>query len=231
VRRRERREPVAYIIGRKEFWSHSLHVQRGVLIPRPETEVLVQEARTILQGRMSSGGFQTVLDIGTGSGAIAVAIGAECPHVCIIALDISPGALATARANSAACGLDGRVWCVQADGVSAIKCTGHIDLAVCNPPYIPSGDIETLAPEIRDYEPRVALDGGSDGLAFYRTRLPAVGGILKDNGWVVVEIGSGQGDEVAALLAQTHAYHPGRIVRDYAGHERVVVAQKKALPT
>jgi release factor glutamine methyltransferase len=226
VVRRGHREPLAYITGCREFWSHNLHVAPGVLIPRPETEVLVQEALAVLLGRTTSGSVQTVLDIGTGSGAIAVALAAEHARARVIAVDISAAALRVARANSAAGGLHARICCVRADGVSAFKCAGRIDLTVCNPPYIPSDAIATLAPEIRDYEPREALDGGGDGLRFYRALLPAVSGMLKADGWVACEIGAGQGADVLTILRQTGAYQPGRVVPDHAGRERVVVAQK-----
>jgi release factor glutamine methyltransferase len=204
VRRRVQREPVAYILGRKGFRRLELHVDPRVLIPRPETEHVVEAALALPHGAR-------VVDVGTGSGAIALALADERPDLRVVATDSSPGALAVARANAARLGLAVEfVECDLLDGV-----TGPIDAVVCNPPYVRAG--AHLEPELA-YEPAEALYAGRDGLEVYRRLVPAVGGVP----FVALEVGMGQALDVAALLGEFAT----EIVDDLAGIARVVVGRR-----
>lgn len=213
VRRRAAREPLAYILGRTEFWSLPFKVTPEVLIPRPDTELLVEAA---LQ-RVTAA--PRILDVGTGSGALAIALVHECAGGTATAIDISPAALAVAAENAHGNGVAERITFIQAD--LATLPAGPFDLVVANPPYIPTGDLATLMPEVRDFEPRLALDGGADGLAAYRALAGQVNRVLAAGGWLLVEVGIGQAGEVQALFAAaglTELF----IARDLAGIERVV---------
>jgi release factor glutamine methyltransferase len=204
VRRRARREPVAYILGRKGFRRLELAVDARVLIPRPETEHVVEAALSLPEGAR-------VVDVGTGSGAIALALADERPDLRVVGTESSPGALEVARANAARLGLS--VELLEGDLLEPIE--GPIDAVVCNPPYVRAG--ERLAPELA-YEPSEALYAGSSGLEVFRRLAPA----LADVPFVALEVGEGQAGDVAALL-------PGReieLVRDLAGIERVVVGRR-----
>jgi release factor glutamine methyltransferase len=223
--RRAHREPLAYIVGHKEFWSMNLQVDRHVLIPRPETEILVQEAAALLRQDGRTRGRLRVFDFGTGSGAVALALARELPSAFIIGSDVSREALKIARTNANRCGLHEQVIFVCGDALCAFRRAACFDLVVSNPPYIPSTDIESLDPEIREHEPRQAIDGGPDGLAYYRRLIPAVGDILKDRGWLALEIGAGQAAAVTELLQSCHGYTNIGIVKDYGRIERVIRAQ------
>ena len=225
VRRRGKREPVAYITGYKEFWSLRLAVTPGVLIPRPDTEVLVDEAVKMMKLR-TTGGACRILDIGTGSGAIALALARELPDVVIFGLDISPEALGVAQANARSCDFESRIEFICGDSLNAVPEGERFDAIVSNPPYIPSADIETLESEIKYFEPRLALDGGPDGLDFYRRWIPQMHLYLNVNGFVALEIGASQGKAVSELFAATCMYGDARIVNDYAHKQRVVLAQR-----
>ena len=225
LRRRAQREPVSYITGHREFWSLDFDVTPQVLVPRPETELLVEVAVDILREGSSP---SRVLEIGTGSGAIAVALATERKDAGIWATDLSSGALEVARHNARRHGVEDRVRFLQGDLFEPVGQWGQgfFDLMVSNPPYIPRREIEVLSAEIRNWEPRLALDGGEDGLDFYR-RLFCDGHLfLASGGCVALEIGAGRGDEVLRLLELQGAYSPGTVYRDYAGRERVVAAQK-----
>jgi release factor glutamine methyltransferase len=223
VSRRERREPISHILGRKGFWSIMLQVGPQVLTPRPETEVLVMSALEAFE----PGRPFTLLDLGVGSGAIALAILAERPAARGLGVDISEEALAVARENAANLGLAGRMALLRGDWTVGIEENGF-DLVVSNPPYIRSAEIPALEPEVRDYEPRLALDGGPDGLDAYRRLAPEILRVLKPGGRLLVEVGYDQADSVLALFEAAGAADL-KVLIDLAGHRRVVSGTKKAL--
>jgi len=217
VKRRSLREPLQYILGDTEFWSLSLAVTPAVLIPRADTEVLVEEALARIEGPAR------ILDVGTGSGAIAVALAHERAEVSVMAIDCSEEALVVARGNVARHGLAARVSCCLGD--LACLPEGPFELLVSNPPYIPSGDCAELMPEVRDFEPRLALDGGNDGLTAYRHLAAQSARVLSPGGWLLVEVGVGQAEDVMALFRA--AGLTGMAKRDdYAGIPRVVMGRR-----
>jgi release factor glutamine methyltransferase len=220
VARRLSHEPVARIRGSKEFWSLPLAVTPDVLVPRPETETVVEAALAIV----TRGRALRIADLGTGSGAILLALLSELPAACGIGTDRSEPALAVARRNADDLGLADRATFVACHFADAIA--GTCDLVVANPPYIPSDDIATLAPDVRDYDPRLALDGGRDGLAAYRAIAADATRVLAPGGWLAVEIGIGQAEAVTALLARHGLTVPPEPRRDLAGHPRVVMGQR-----
>jgi len=218
VRRRAGREPLQYILGHCEFWSLPLQVSPAVLVPRPDTEILVEEAL-----KRVPAGTGRVLDVGTGSGAIALALASEKPQLQVTGLDASTEALDIARANAAALGLAARVELLAGDLFRLPA--GPWELLVSNPPYIPSGELAGLMPEVRDYEPQAALDGGRDGLDCYRALARQAPGVLVPGGWLLVEVGQGQAAAVAELFAAAGLCEI-TIRDDYAGIPRVVAARK-----
>lgn len=217
VERRARREPLAYILGRCEFWSLPFKVGPEVLIPRPDTETLVEAALKDLP----QGG--TFLDIGTGSGAIAIAIAHERPDVRGEGIDTSAAALELATANAASNGVAERI-CFRQGDLFALS-GGPYAVIVSNPPYIASGELPELMPEVRDFEPHLALFAGADGLDCYRALIPAAMPLLNAGGELLVEVGATQAAAVAELFRQA-GYGGIRTVRDLAGIERVVAGQK-----
>jgi release factor glutamine methyltransferase len=221
--RRERREPVGRILGRQGFWKIMLNVTPAVLAPRSDTETVVDIALKAFPEAMA---FQA-LDLGVGSGAILLAILAERPAARGLGVDASEDALAVARENAANLGLAGRAAFLRGDWAAGLE-PASFDLVVSNPPYIPSADIETLDPEVRDHEPRLALDGGLDGLDAYRTLVPQILAMLKPQGLFAVEIGHDQSAAVEALFNEAGAMEV-RTVQDLAGRDRVVTGFNKAL--
>jgi release factor glutamine methyltransferase len=217
VARRERREPLAYILGEWGFRRLTLRVDRRVLIPRPETEIVVERCLELLAGLDEP----QVLDVGVGSGAIALAIADEHPSAHVTGLDSSRGALEVARANLAATRLDGRVRLVEHDLRGGGFGAGRFDLVVSNPPYVDEDEIEGLEPEVRDWEPRAALvaPGATEDVA--RGAREA----LQQGGWLVLEVADGKAREVASLVAEL-GYERATIGADLAGRERVVSARK-----
>lgn len=217
VERRARREPVRYILGQAEFWSLSFQVTPEVLIPRPDTEVLVEEA--LRRGREA----RTVLDVGTGSGAVAVVLARELPQARVEGVDVSAGALAVAAENARRNGVAQQLRLSRED-LRRLS-GGPYDLVVANPPYIPEGELARLMPEVRDFEPHLALCGGEDGLDAYRALAGQAGDLLASGGWLLVEVGIGQAEQVRDLFTEaglTELY----IRPDYAGVPRVVGGRK-----
>jgi release factor glutamine methyltransferase len=220
VSRRAARMPLAYIVGHREFYSLELEVSPEVLIPRPETEVLVAAALEVLASRPAA----SVLDLATGSGAIAIAIAANAPHVRVTATDVSAQALAIAARNATRHALDMRIefrladcWEVL-DGGDAL---GRSDLIVANPPYVRNDEIASLAPEIRAFEPRLALAGGSDGLDFYRRISAGAGRHLAPDGTIIVEVGEGQAGDVATFF-RARGFDNIALLKDFANIQRVI---------
>jgi release factor glutamine methyltransferase len=196
VERRARREPMAYILGACEFWSMTFEVTPDVLIPRPETELIVEEAMRVFRYRTPA----TIFDVCTGSGCLAVALATEFPLASIVATDISEAALGVALRNAARHGVDLRIRFERADMLSGID--ARADLIVCNPPYVPVGDAPGLMPEVTDFEPHVALFAGRDGLDGYRALLPMAAARLGPGGKLIVEVGYDQDRRVADLAAR-----------------------------
>ncbi|PKN12880.1 MAG: peptide chain release factor N(5)-glutamine methyltransferase [Deltaproteobacteria bacterium HGW-Deltaproteobacteria-4] len=218
IERRARREPIAYILGRCEFWSLTFKVGPEVLIPRGDTETLVEAALKVLP----PGG--TLLDVGVGSGAIALAIAHDRPDVQVEGIDLSPAALALATENAQNLGLTARVTLRQGD-LFTLDDSRQYDVIVSNPPYIAIGEKATLMPEVRDFEPALALFAGEDGLDCYRALIPAARGALKSSGILFVEVGAGQAEAVAELFAIA-GYVEIFTNRDLAGIDRVVAGRK-----
>ena len=231
LRRRLRREPVAYIVGWKGFWTLELTVTPEVLIPRPETEGLVEAALAALKA-LPNGRTARVLDLGTGSGAVVLALAAEAPGHRYFASDISPAAIAVARRNAEAAGVSDRVFFWAADWFSALPPTRAVfDLVVSNPPYVATGEIDGLPPEIARYEPRLALDGDVDGLRSHRAIVAAAHRYLAPGGRLLLEIGCDQGRAVQRMVEQSGHYVGFQCARDYSGRERVVSVRKKDVAT
>lgn len=223
LERRSRREPVSQILGVKGFWKIMLRVTPQVLTPRPETETILD----VVLAEFPPGPRFRVLDLGVGSGAIVLAILAERPAAVGLGVDVSEEALAVARENAANLGLGGRVALLRGDWTAGLG-EASFDLVVSNPPYVRSGEIAALAPEVRDHEPRLALDGGADGLDAYRRLAVEIPRVLVPGGRFAVEIGSDQGEPVAALFADAGA-EAVRVVRDLGDRDRVVTGLKKPL--
>lgn len=199
IQRRIDGEPVARLLGRKEFWGLSLALSPATLVPRPDTETIVEAALARLR-QDGRGDRLRIADLGTGSGAILLALLSELPNAQGIGTDINRDALSIAARNATALGLSGRASFIACDYADALR--GPFDLIVSNPPYIPSRDIDDLAIEVRAHDPRLALDGGADGLAAYRGIIPAAFERLAPGGVVVVEVGQGQDVDVARLMAE-----------------------------
>ena len=218
--RRLRREPLPYILGDWEFRGLSFRVTPAVMVPRPETETLVEEALAWRERRPDEGSL-TVVDVGTGSGCIAVSLAARLPNDKVIAVDVSTDALAVAAENAGRHGVGGRVRLLESDLLSDV--TEQVDLIVANLPYIPDAEVPSLQPEVRDYEPPIALGGGPDGLALIRRLLRQARARLSRHGTVMLEINPPQS---ATLPDEVRAMFPGadvRVVQDLAGLDRVVV--------
>ena len=223
--RREKREPVSHILGRKGFWKIMLNVTPDVLTPRPDTETVVEY---VLRDFPEHAPW-SILDLGVGSGAILLALLAERPAARGLGVDVSEEALAVARDNAAGLGLAGRMALLRTDWTSGLH-DATFDLVVSNPPYIASEVIETLEPEVRDHEPRIALEGGADGLDHYRILAPEILRVLKPGGRFAVEIGYDQKAAVEALFRAAGALGV-QTLRDLSDKDRVVAGSKKPLET
>lgn len=224
LRRRAEREPLQYILGRAAFRGLDLTVDRRVLIPRPETEVLVDEvlAWTASQGREGL----TAVDVGTGSGAIALSLAVEGPFSRVVATDASEGALEVARANARALELEGRLDLRSGALFEPLGADERFDVVVSNPPYVAEAEVPGLEPEVGVWEPREALLGGPDGLTVLRGLVDGAVGHLEPGGLLALEVGAGQAALVLAEVEAQGAYDDVRVRRDLAGLERIVLARR-----
>jgi release factor glutamine methyltransferase len=221
VSRRLTHEPIQYITGEREFYGLPLHVNAAVLIPRNSTEHVVESVLEEFKAQAAEP--LRIVDVGTGSGAIAIALAHHLPHAQVTALDLSAVALVVAASNAELNHVAGRVRCLQSDLLSAVAEEAAFDAIVSNPPYIPIVDRETLHPEIRDFEPEVSLYGGPAGLDFYTRLVPQAHAALKPNGLLALEIGHGQRDAIELLLTGWHEVH---FIDDLQGIPRVGLARK-----
>ncbi|MGE5754370.1 MAG: peptide chain release factor N(5)-glutamine methyltransferase [Planctomycetaceae bacterium] len=223
VRRRAEGSPVAYLVGRKEFYSLPLSVSPAVLIPRPDTEFVVVEFLAVMKGVPSP----RAVDVGTGSGCLALACAHQHTSAHFVALDLSPEALAVAESNARALGLADRVAFRQGNRLEPVAGDDPFDAIVSNPPYIPTAVIPTLEPGVRDYEPHLALDGGADGLQVAAPLIAESIPLLKPGGHLILEIGSGQEGPIRSLIAAHPVFKLAPTVRDHANQPRVVRATRR----
>jgi release factor glutamine methyltransferase len=227
VDRRCRREPVAYITGGREFYGRIFHVTPDVLIPRPETEKLVEQAITHLHQRRAADAVPRVLDAGTGSGCIAVTLALEVTPIHLVAADTSTKALGVARSNAERLGAADRIEFRITNLAGEVRTA--FDLIVANPPYVPEIDRNTLAPEVRDYEPAGALFAGPDGLEVIRALIPSAGAALKPDGWLMMEIGYGQAESTVELM-RAAGFSGIRLVPDLQSIPRVIMGTTRHVP-
>lgn len=233
VRRRERREPTAYITGNREFWGLDIEVRPGVLVPRPETEMLVEETLARLSPSQTESGVlpgstsvthARIADVGTGSGCVSVAIARWLPAADVVAIDASEEALDVARRNAERHEVSGRVRFLRADLLAGVA--GPFDAVVSNPPYVAGPDLAGLQPEVRDHEPLAALVAGHDGLGVIRRLVPEAAAVLRPGGWLVFEFGFGQADRVRAIVAAEPRFELVEVRADLAGIPRMAVARR-----
>ncbi len=230
IRRRLKREPVQYITGHQEFWSLDFLVSPAVLIPRPETEVLVEEAIKIKENNLlSDSGQPKILDLGTGSGAIAITIAKEIKSATIWASDIAFEALAVARDNAKHHNLNNsRIKFYQGDLWQPFSNSSiTFDMIISNPPYIPTAAFQTLPPEVRHFEPRIALDGHENGMHFIKRIIKESGTYLKPGGWLLIEMDPDQTERALYLLDSTQSFSYKERFMDYQKKYRLVKAQKR----
>jgi release factor glutamine methyltransferase len=227
VKRRGQREPLQHILGTTSFCGLEIAVNRHVLIPRPETELLAERGWTFLN-QLSTLNPQpsTALDFGTGSGCLAIALAHHCPAAHVEAIDLSPAALALARENAARHGLAERIRFLEGNGFAAVPAGSQFDLIISNPPYIPSAEIATLQPEVRDHDPSTALDGGPEGLDYYMSLAAEAARFLKPGGRLMLELGDGQAARVQEILQQ-QKWIVEALQEDYNHTPRVVVARRE----
>jgi release factor glutamine methyltransferase len=218
INRRVAREPLALILGRREFWSLDIAVSSASLIPRPDSETLIEAALAAFAHRRSP---ERVLDLGTGTGCLLLAALAEFPAAFGVGVDRAPAAAALAADNAATLGMAERAAFLCGDWAGALD--ARFDLILCNPPYIPSAEIAGLMPEVAHHEPRSALDGGEDGLEAYRSLIPDLHRLLRAQGVAVVELGAGQAEEVTKMAQNAGFATADR--RDLSGISRALVLQ------
>lgn len=228
IKRRLSREPIQYITGVQEFWSLDFTVGPQVMVPRPETELLVKHALALCRGNgLAEGDCARILDLGTGCGAIAVAIARELEGVAVWASDVSKEALDIARGNAKRHGVEERIEFVLSDlwqGLSNQELT--FEVIVSNPPYIKSEAIDSLPPEVRDYEPRQALDGGKEGMFYIRNIIQEAPKYLNPGGWILLEMDPEQTTKALGLIETSNSYGEKVRLKDYSHNHRVVMAQK-----
>lgn len=221
--RRLTQEPLQYIVGEVEFWSRNFLVTPDVLIPRQETEFVLEQVLALI--RRQTDGCRLILDMGTGSGIIADVLAAELPCQ-VVAVDLSPAALDVAMANINTHFLQHRVSFVCSDLFTAFAKQQQFDVIVSNPPYVAETEKDDLLMEVKEYEPSLSLFAGSDGLDFYRRLIPESYEYLRTGGWLCLEIGAFQGPAIIKMMAD-NGYQDVTILPDYAGHQRLVTGQKK----
>ncbi|MDR3458349.1 MAG: peptide chain release factor N(5)-glutamine methyltransferase [Verrucomicrobiae bacterium] len=239
VKRRGMREPLQHITGSTSFCGCEIAVSRSALVPRPETELLAElgwqflterraparlEASGLPQRAELELGAPTAVDFGTGTGCIAIALAVKCPGAQITALEVSAEALALARQNAELNKVAGRIEFLAGDGFATLAAKTGLDLIISNPPYIASAEIETLEPEVRDFDPRAALDGGADGLDFYRRLAAAEAACLKPDGKIMVEFGDGQAAAIKKIF-EGEKWIVERVQEDYSHRSRILVAR------
>ncbi len=242
IRRRGRREPLQHIIGSTSFCGLEIAVNRHVLVPRPETELLAESGWRFLNERLASAAASaapsvgltppdtsppavTALDFGTGSGCLAVALAVQCPAARIDAIDISSQAIEVARQNAVRCEVGGRIRFFVGDGFGALSGVVQYDLLAGNPPYVATAEIETLESEVRDHDPRTALDGGADGLDFYRRLALEAGPFLKPNGRLMLEMGDGQATSIREIF-EREKWIVEAVREDYTHRPRILIARR-----
>ena len=226
VKRRSQREPLQHIVGSTSFCGLEVAVTPAVLVPRPETELLAELGWSFLQQLSASNqGPICAADIGTGSGCIAIALAVKCPSVQVYAVDISNQALEITRQNARDHGVIARLECVQGDRLTALPPGTRFDLIVSNPPYIPTAEIETLDPEVRNHDPRQALDGGLDGLDFYRYFAAQAGPWLKPRGKLMLEFGDDQAQPIGQIFEE-QKWIVERVAEDYTQRPRILIVKQ-----
>ncbi|RLB20672.1 MAG: peptide chain release factor N(5)-glutamine methyltransferase [Deltaproteobacteria bacterium] len=228
IRRRMQREPVQYITGKQEFWSLEFHVDPRVLIPRPETELLVEHTISIAKEHGThEKSLLRILDLCTGCGAIAIALAKELPKARLWLTDISHGALDVALENATKHNVEQRITFLQGDLWEPLSGQSHeFDVIVSNPPYVTSDEYEALPPEIRNHEPKIALDAGPDGMRFLERIIKGAPSYLCPGGWLLVEMDPRQIDKAVDLVQQTGMYQRWRKEKDYSNSYRVLISQK-----
>jgi release factor glutamine methyltransferase len=224
IKRRAAREPLQHITGATNFCGHEIAVSRHALVPRPETELLAELGYKFLS--TCNRQHATGLDFGTGTGCIAITIAVKCPAAQITALDISADALALAKKNAAQNQVAERINFSLGDGFAALPPDFQFDLIVSNPPYIASAEIATLEPEVKDFDPRAALDGGVDGLDFYRRLAREAKNFLKPDGKIMVEFGDGQAAAISEIF-RAEKWRVEAVEKDFSGRERILIAAAK----
>jgi release factor glutamine methyltransferase len=230
VKRRGQREPLQHILGSVSFCGLELEVSAAALIPRPETELLAERAWTFLNLHAGNGTGKVpadvrALDFGTGSGCLAIALAVKCPPARLVALDVSTAALSLARANAERHQVAHRLQFLESQGFSQLPAGASFDLIVSNPPYIPSGELAGLEPEVRDHDPRLALDGGADGLDFYRRLAVEAGAYLRPAGRLMLEFGDGQMEALTQLFVSA-GWTIDSAHNDYSGRARNLVLRR-----
>ena len=223
IRKRLEGCPVAYLVGRKEFFSLEFEVTPAVLIPRPDSELAVTECLALARSLTAP----RIIDIGTGSGNLAVALAKQLPAAHVTGIDLSAEALAVARRNAEKLGVAGRVTLLEGDLFGPVL-GSHFDFVVSNPPYISRSDLPNLPVGVRDFEPSLALDGGPDGYRVFERLITAALGHLHLGGWLIVEIGSAQENPARERISAHREYELAATVFDHSGHPRVLKAQRKA---
>ena len=222
VQRRAKSEPVAYLVGNREFFGLDFYVDQNVLVPRPDTETLVMEL--VDEAQKAASPF--ILDLCTGSGCVAIAAAAHCPHASFLATDISIAALAIAKKNAETNGQSQKIQFLESDCFAEISNDSAFDIIVSNPPYIPDSEIESLEADVRQHEPRLALAGGIDGLDYYRRIIQEADSYLKEEGTLLLEFSPEQELSLKQLLEASGKFAEIRVKADLAGRARVIIGQK-----